>query len=151
MTVRAWFTISALVLVALAAALFVQFTRPVAPPGIVAKAGDVRLAGVLETACWPQRSGDLRCEHHPERNAPARTVARSGRLRFVFAYPAEPKTGFIRITDTRGGNVVLRSGWKRALRYSLDPGGYTVIAQAGDRSGAYVRYVFRLTVTRSGS
>jgi hypothetical protein len=148
-TVRAWFTISAVVVAALGAALFFQFTRSVAPPEIVVHAGNERLEGTLASACWPQHSGDLRCEEHEQPDAPVRTIAGKGSLRVVLLYPAEPKNGSILIA--RRGKVVLRSRWRRTLRYDLEPGDYTLTAQAGAPDGAYVRYLFRVTVTRSGS
>jgi hypothetical protein len=152
MTVRTWITVSVAVLVALSVAVLLQFTRPIQPPSIVVHAGDQHIAGALDSACWPQRSGKLRCVKHKKVDAAANTIPGNGSLRIVFAYPAEPKDGLIHISDDSTGRTVLRSGWKRTIRYDLPPGTYTMTARAGKSGkGAYVRYVFVLKVTRSGS
>jgi hypothetical protein len=145
MTVRTWITISVAVLVALCVAVVVQFVRPVPAPAIVVHAGDVRLDGALDESCWPQRNGKLRCLDEKQVR-PAQTIDGNGSFRIVFAYPGEPKTGKIALDDARGERV-LSSGWKRTLRYDLDPGEYTLRARAGDEDEAYVTYVFALRVT----
>jgi hypothetical protein len=149
MTVRTWITISVAVLVALSVAVVVQFLRPVPAPAIVVHAGDVRLDGEVDESCWPQRNGKLRCVEHEPRLS-AQTIDGNGSFRIVFAYPGEPKTGEITISDSKQ-NEVLGSGWKRTLRYDLPPGSYTMTARAGDPDEAFVRYAFAFKVTRSGS
>jgi hypothetical protein len=149
MTVRTWITISVAVLVALSVAVVVQFLRPVPAPAIVVHAGDVRLDGAMDGSCWPQRNGELRCVD-PEPRPDGQTIDGNGSFRIVFAYPGEPKTGEIAI-DEAGGEPVLSSGWKRTLRYELEPGSYTLTARAGDEDEAFVRYAFAFNVTRSGS
>jgi hypothetical protein len=124
--------------------------RPVPPPAIVVRADDVRLSGVLERSCWPQRNGELRCTESEREDAPVQTIDDNGSFRIVLVYPAEPKDGLVRVTDDEGDEV-LESEWKRTLRYDLDPGTYTLIAQAGKTDESFVRYVFALRVTRSGS
>jgi hypothetical protein len=146
-TVRTWITISVAVLVALSAAVVVQFLRPVPPPAIVVRAGDTRLSGVLDRACWPQRSGELRCTDDDQRLAREQTIPDNGSLRIVFAYPADPKEGFVRIDTVSKGKTVLKTGWKRTVRYDLDPGRYVLTAQAGKTGESFVRYVFALRVT----
>lgn len=152
MTVRAWFTISALVLAALAAAFMLQLFRPVRPPEILVRAGEQRLDGGLVEACWPQRNGELRCQQPDERGS-TQTIPGNGSLRIVLASPAQPQEGWIRIEDAGGRDVLETDEWKRTVRYDLGPGTYTMLVQAG-RTGpknAYVRYLFPVRVTRSGS
>ena len=149
MTVRTWITISVIVVVALCAAVVLQFTLPVRPPEIVLRAAGVHLTGALEASCWPQRSGDLKCTRHDARPK-AQRIAPKGSLRAIFVYPAKPNDGTIRIDRARDGHNVLRSKWKPTVPYRLAPGRYLVTAQVGALRGAYVRYVFFLTVTRSG-
>jgi hypothetical protein len=150
MTVRTWITLSVAVLIALSVAIVVQFLRPVPPPAIVVRAGDARLTGVLDEACWPQRSGKLRCTHGNPEDAPAQTIDDNGSFRIVFAYPAEPKEGSITVR-TPDGKDVIDADWKRTLHYDLDPGRYVLTTQAGKSGESFVRYVFALRVTRSGS
>lgn len=152
MTVRAWFTISALVLAALAAAFTLQLLRAVPPPEVLVHVGEERLVSYDRDACWPQRNGKLRCTSEESVDPVRNTVDDNGSLRIVLASPAQPRDGEIRITDSRDEEVV-DSEWKRTLRYDLDPGEYTLTARAGQsgRGKAYVRYAFLLRVTRSGS
>jgi hypothetical protein len=144
-TVRTWITISVAVLVALCVAVVVQFLRPVPAPAIVVHAGDVRLDGELDESCWPQRNGKLRCVDHEPRLG-AQTIDGNGSFRIVFAYPGDPKTGEIMISDS-SGDEILGSGWKRTLRYDLPRGSYTMTARAGDPDEAFVRYAFAFKVT----
>ena len=150
MTVRTWITLSVAVLVALSVAVVVQLLRPVPPPAIVVRADDTRLTGVLDEACWPQRNGSLRCTDSEGDEPPAQTIDGNGSFRIVFAYPADPKEGSVTVEDD-DGDEVLESDWKRTLRYDLEPGTYTLTTQAGTTGEAFVRYVFALRVTRSGS
>jgi hypothetical protein len=149
-TVRTWITVSVAVLIALSIAIVVQFLRPVPPPAIVVRADDIRLEGVLEEACWPQRNGELRCTEDGERPA-ENTIDDNGSFRFVFAYPADPREGRLEVARADGTSVLSTDEWKRTLRYALDPGRYVLTAQAGTSGEAFVRYVFALRVTRSGS
>jgi hypothetical protein len=152
MTVRAWFTISAVALAALPAAFAVQILRPVPPPEILVRVGEQRLDGALESACWPQRNGQLRCTKGDEKSS-REEIPDEGSLRVVLASPAQPQDGFLRIEDSRGKTIVDADEWERTVDYELDPGEHTITIQAG-RSGpnqGYVRYVFAVNVTRSGS
>jgi hypothetical protein len=151
MTVRTWITISVLVLIALSAAFVTQLTRTIEPPPIIVQTKGERLDGALDDACWPQRNGKLRCTTGDEHPVP-QTIDGNGSFRIVLASPAQPQEGSLRITDDDGDTIV-KSGWKRTLRYDLEPGAYSFTAQAGEsgRNNAFVRYVFALRVTRSGS
>jgi hypothetical protein len=151
-TVRAWLTISALVLVALFGAVAYQFLRPVTAPGIIVNAGNEPLAGRLVESCWPQRNGDLKCEQGDDGDAETLSIPASGELRSVVAYPAQPEEGSIRIISRDSGETVLRSGWDRSITYELDPGLYFVDVEARYPERAFVRYRFGfLRVTRSGA
>ena len=150
MTVRTWITLSVAVLIALSIAVVFQFLRPVPPPAIVVRADDTRLEGVLEEACWPQRNGKLRCTEDGERPR-ENAIDDNGSFRIVFAYPADPKEGRIEVEDADGETVLESDEWKRTMRYDLVPGNYVLTAQAGTSGEAFVRYVFALRVTRSGS
>jgi hypothetical protein len=147
-TVRAWFTISALVLAALAAAFVFRLFAPINAPGMLVRSGDVRLQGRLEESCWPARDGELQCEEGRSASSPAsETVPAKGTFRIVVAYPAQPEDGEIRID---GPDPTRIRDWRNPLRYDLEPGTYTLTAQAQYPERAFVRYVFRFRVTRSG-
>ena len=149
MTVRTWFTISALVLVALAGAVVYQFLRPLNPPEILVSVGDVRLDGRIVEACWPQRSGDLDCGSE-DRTDQRRVVPGKGKFRLVVAYPAQPEDG--EITLSRGRRTLkFRDRWDREIAYNLPPGDYSLDVRARYPEDAFLHYVFPLTVTRSGS
>lgn len=149
MTVRAWFTISALVLAALATAFVFRLFAPINAPGILVRSGDVRLHGKLDESCWPGRNRELRCEREDAGSVPAtEVVAAKGAFRIVVAYPAQPDDGEIRID---GPDPVHIDDWRNPLRYDLEPGTYTLSARANYPERAFVRYVFRFRVTRSGS
>jgi hypothetical protein len=151
MTVRTWFTISALVLVALAAAVALQFTRPLRPPEILVRSGNVRLHGMQTSSAWPQRDGRLaRSSNDSRAGLRPVDVPGSGTFRFVFASPAQPTSGEITITNTRH-RTLIRTRWHRAVRYDLPPGAYVIRAVAGDRARAYVAYEFAFRVTRTAS
>jgi len=147
-TVRAWFTISALVLAALAAAFVFRLFAPITAPGILVRSGDVRLNGRLDDACWPGRHGELRCERAESTSPSAVVVPADGRFRIVVAYPVQPEVGEIRID---GPERVRIGDWRNPLPYNLEPGTYTLTAEARYPERAFVRYVFRFRVTRSGS
>lgn len=150
MTVRAWFTISALVLAGLAGAFAYRLFAPVSPPQIVVRTDGVRLPGVLARACWPQRAGHLRCTQSDEPPTEAPIVAGSGVFRIVVTFPAQPTQGAILI-ERVGGDAVLRRAWDDTVSYRLSPGTYRLRVQAGSSAGAFVRYVFGFKVTRTGS
>src|SRR5688572_13457634 len=149
MTVRTWFTISALVLVALAGAVVYQFLRPLRPPEILVSVGDVRLDGRVERACWPQRNGELDCGSE-DRSDDRRIIPNEGTFRFVVAFPAQPEDG--KITIARGRRTLeSHDGWDRELDYDLEPGNYVLDVQAQYPEDAHLHYVFPFKVTRSGS
>ena len=149
MTVRTWFTISALVCVALAGAVVYQFLRPLKPPEILVTVGNVRLDGRIVEVCWPQRSGELDCGYE-DRNDERRVVPSKGKFRLVVAYPAQPQDG--QITLSRGRRPLKsRDRWDREISYDLPPGDYSLEVQARYLEDAFLHYVFPLTVTRSGS
>ena len=152
MTVRAWFTISAIVLVTLTAAVIYRLFAPVPTPEIVARADSVRLGGSRERACWPQRGGDLKCEGPDRAGVTLQKLPRSGRLRFVVTYPVQPEDGTIRVVSRSTGKTVLRSDWRRSLRYDLEPDTYFAVAEARYPRGAFLRYRFAFfNVTASGN
>jgi hypothetical protein len=157
-TVRAWFTISAIVVAALIVAVAVRFFVPGSsgPPEIVARVGDVRLDGELLRFCWPQRDGEVRCEQHFGDDGEARTtIPPSGRMRIFVQYPVQPKRGSILIYSGRG--VDLRHKWTNDLRYSLRPGRYTLTVEVSYDPAEHsatrpeIAYEFPVMVTRSGS
>lgn len=152
MTVRAWFTISALMLLALTAAVLFQFLRPVPAPEILMHVGDTRIEGSLDRYCWPQRGGDLRCAGGGGGEAETQPIPASSTFRLVVAYPAQPEEGTVRVVSRDTGETVLRRDWARSVPYELEPGTYFVEAEARYPADAVVRYRFAfLTVTRSGS
>lgn len=148
MTVRAWFTISALVVAALAIAFGFWLFAPARVPSILARSGDVRLEGALVEACWPERGGELTCKESADTDVRAAIVPAKGRFRIVVAFPTQPEDGEIRIS---GPERVRVNDWRNPLPYDLEPGTYGLTTEARYRDGAYVRYAFRFTVTRAGS
>jgi hypothetical protein len=151
MSVRTWVTISALVLFILAVAFAFQLYGPVRPPAIVARVGTVRLEGTLVKACWPQRNGHATCVGAKRPRVTDRTVPATGTVRVVVAYPFKPKSGTIRITSRDGTTVVVTTALKEDIPYRLQPGTYTLEADAQYGGGTYVVYDFGLRVTSSGS
>ena len=149
MTVRAWFTISAVLLVVLSLAVLYQFTRPIAPPEILVTSGAVRLDGRTAEACWPQRDGKLDCST-ADATDERMTVKAKGTFRLVVAYPAQPEDGQIEIARGRR-TLVSEDDWTRAVRYDLEPGDYTLSVQARYPADAFVHQVFPFRVTRSGN
>lgn len=142
MTVRAWFTISAVVLVLLGGAVAYRLLAPVAAPEILARSGDVRLDGARVMSCWPARGGALRCRGSQDVPAAA-DVPPSGTLRFLVAYPVQPDTW--QITVARGRRTVMVEDEPR-FRYDLDAGTYAVDVQARYPADAFVHYRFRFRV-----
>lgn len=150
MTVRAWFTISALVLAALAAAVAFQFFRPVPVPHLIVRSGQIRLEADPVKWCWPQRSG-LRCSRSEPSHVAELSVPSRGSLRIVIAYPKQPPKGSIRITYG-GDMIILSRRWTNRLRYRLNPGQtYTLLARAQYSRDVYIDYQLDFRSTRSGS
>jgi hypothetical protein len=150
MSVRAWFSISALVLVVLTIAFALRFFAPVPAPETVARVGSIRLGGQRVADCWPQRNGKLRCEKRDvEWRHPSRLRGKST-IHVVVAYPVQPQNGSL-VLATRDGHTIVTSKWTDSLPYDLPPGEYSLRARADYPKGAYVDYAFPLTVTSSGS
>lgn len=148
MSVRAWFTISAAVLLLLGGAFVLRLFSPIQPPAILARASDEELDGVYVRSCWHQRRGNLSCQAADGAGLPASdttVIDRRGKMRIVAAYPVQPKEGTLEI-ETEKGKTVIEAPWLRELNYSLEPGIYVLTAEAKYGRGAYVRYVFRLRV-----
>ncbi|HVL81689.1 MAG TPA: hypothetical protein VM840_08865 [Actinomycetota bacterium] len=144
MTVRAWFTISAVLLVALAGSSLFWFLRPAEPPALSASVPEARLEGSLVRSCWPQRGGELRCE---SREAPspagAPVIARSGDIRVVALLPVQPERGTTRIVEARTRRTVAATrSWQERVPYELEAGTWVLEAEARFPDGAYVRYAF---------
>jgi hypothetical protein len=147
-TVRTWLTISALALLALGIAVAVRFTSQPDPPPILARAGEVRLEGTMEAACWPDRGNEVRCrEGSDEARPPARAIPPAGSIRLIVAFPVQPERGQIRIL--RDGDVVNEGGWTERVAYDLEPGRYELVAEARYEQSTYVRWRFPFAVARS--
>jgi len=145
MTVRTWFTISALVLLALIAAIVFKLFVPVSPPKILARSGSARIPGVLKVACWPQRSGDPRCTKGPDQTPEPTALRGKGRVRFVVAYPAEPQ--HVTVTSHVPGRAEAITRRDRSYIAYSKSGLYTVLVNAQYPGNAYVTYYFRFSVT----
>ena len=153
MTVRAWFTISALVLAALAAAFVFGLFASNPTPELVAHPGGARLQGALVEACWPRRGGEIGCERGEARPGTS-TVPPTGRFRFVVAYPAQPTSGRIRIDGMSAANKDSSreiDDWRRSVTYELETGPYRLLVTADYGDGASISYAFAVNVTNSGS
>jgi hypothetical protein len=150
MSVRAWFTISALVLVVLAVAFVLRFFAPVPAPEVVGRVGSIRLTGQRVSACWPQRNGRLRCERHAFRWQRPVTLRGSGTIHLVVAYPVQPPAGSVRI-ERRDRTIVTASKWTESFAYRLQPGEYVVRAMAAYPHSAMTNYAFAVKVTSAGS
>ena len=111
------------------------------------RVGGVRLVGVLDKGCWPQRGSDLRCKDGPNEKPRSGTLPDVGKLRVVVAYPAQPDdgSGSIVVKDSKGEQVIDEK-WNEEIDYELDPGTYTLTADARYPTDAYVRYVFRFRI-----
>lgn len=152
MTVRAWFTISALVVVALAAAFaFRIFAADTVIPEIRVRAGDIALEGGLATACWPEEGGKRVCETGKKAPRESGPIPPSGTLRVAAAYPIQPTRGSLRIRIAGSGEDVLKTAWKRRVPYKLRAGRYVLTAVANYPEKAFIRYTFRFSVSRSGN
>jgi hypothetical protein len=141
MTVRTWFTISVVCVIALFAAVALKLTAPVNAPSILARVGEIRLSGQRNAACWPDGK-KTKCVGRTSAAA-AVTVPAKGVLRVVVAYPLQPtpKQGSIEVR--RGDNVVIKRDWHENTSYDLAPGTYELVAYAAYRPNAHVRYTFR--------
>lgn len=143
MTVRAWFTISAVVLVVLTGAVTYRLLAPVSTPAILARAGDVRLEGEHVYSCWPQRGGRPKCERS-KATPRAVVVPRSGKLRVVVAYPVQPDSWQLTIANSERTVIFTES---HDLDYELGPGSYRMDVQARYPDDAFVQYHFRFKVS----
>lgn len=148
MTVRAWFTISALVLAALAAAFIFRLFQPMRAPEMRLRAGDTTLEGSMDEACWIGRNGERSCEGGSNDGAKSASIPPRGEFRLIVLYPVQPETGEIRIDGPDGRGEAQK--WRSELPYELEPGRYTLTARADYPERSFIRYVFRFTVTRSG-
>jgi len=148
MTVRAWFTISAVAMAVLTAAFVYRFFfAPVSPPEVLVTAAEGRIEGTYAGSCWPQRGDELECEEAADPDAESPTaIAPTGTLRVVVVFPQQPDRGRLVITDASTGGEVLSEAWTDRLTYDLAPGTYRLEADARYPSGAFVRYVFAVSV-----
>lgn len=144
MTVRTWFTLSALAIVALFVAVGVRLFAPVSPPDMFARVGETRIDGVLVEGCWPQRGDDLRCVEGDDEPEPTQIPA-DGDMRVVVVYPAQPEDGTIEIVQD--GDTVIEQDWtEQAFAYELEPGDYGMTAAALYPEDTTVTHRFALTV-----
>lgn len=142
MTVRAWFTISAVVILLLAGAVTYRLLAPVATPAILARSGDARLEGEHVHSCWPQRGGRLRCRRStPTPNEVV--IPASGTLGFVVAYPVQPDEWQITIANEDRTVIFEESD---EVGYELQRGSYRIDAQARYSDDAFVQYLFSVRV-----
>lgn len=147
MTVRTWFTLSALILVALCVAIVAKLLAPASPPAILARVDETRLEGALVEGCWPQRGDDLRCEEGGDADPERRTIPPEGEFRVVVAFPTDPEDGSVRVVD-EDGEPVIDEDWDERVPYELDPGDYELEVRADYPAEARVAYTFPFTVTR---
>lgn len=140
MTVRTWFTISTIVVIALFGAVALKLSAPVNAPTIVVRSGDLRLVGHRNGACWPKGNGRLHCVGADP--APPRVVMlpRRGKLRVVVAYPLQPKQGYVAITH--GRDIISKRNWTESFAYDVPPGTYQLIAYAKYPKSVFVQYLF---------
>lgn len=148
MTVRAWFTITAIALALLSAAFVYRFFfQPVSPPQILVTTPDARLPGAYAGSCWPQRGDELRCEEPADPDpGESATITGSGTMRVIAAFPVQPDRGRLVIVDARSGREVLSERWTDRLAYDVPSGTYRLEAEARYPADAFVRYVFAFRV-----
>lgn len=152
MTVRAWFTISAIAAIALGAAFAWRLFRPIEAPELVVRSGDVRLSALHLESCWPQGSGEPRCltnDTDPAdraRSGDGADVPAAGRFEVFAAYPVQPADGRVLIQDARTGDVIDRSDFDDIVDYDVGPGDYVLRVEARWEQDAFVRYAFPFTV-----
>ncbi|HVE91771.1 MAG TPA: hypothetical protein VNE62_05680 [Actinomycetota bacterium] len=153
MTVKAWMTISAVVLLLLTGTAAYRFLAPLRPPDLLATAGDTRLKESARAFCWPERSGGRsNCDREHRETVRAPALPRSGRIRVVAAYPVSPRSGYVELKH-QGGDVVRRvNAWDEPLEFDLEPGRYELVAEARYSRTAFVRYSYSFrTTTRPGT
>ena len=143
MTVRAWFTISAVAMAVLTAAFVYRFFfAPVSPPEILVTAAEGRIEGTYTGSCWPRRGDAVACDERDVQDGDPLTVARMGTLRIVVAFPQQPDRGRLEIVDASTGEQMLSEAWTDRLDYDLPSGAYRLTATARYPADAFVRYVF---------
>ncbi|MEX2394769.1 MAG: hypothetical protein WD826_09860 [Actinomycetota bacterium] len=145
MTVRTWFTISALVLIALSVAIVFRLRQPAPQPEILARVGQIRLEGELRHSCWPKSGGEITCLSDDQKTPGIRTIPKSGEMDFS-AYPVEPNDGTITFEDA-SGDVVLEEDWDDEIGYDLRSGLYDITVNADYGDEASVRYLFRVRIS----
>jgi len=145
MTVRTWFTISIVVVIALFAAVALKLSAPVNAPSIVARVGETRLAGHLVASCWPGGNGKIACKQGKgDGNGAVATIPPKGTLRVIVAYPLQPKDGYLQFSRKTG--PLYRTPWRENTHYDLPPGRYTLNAVAQYPKGPHVEYSFDFRV-----
>ena len=137
---RTWFTISAVLVLALIAAVALKLSVPSGPPTIVARVGDIRLNGALQESCWTDGPGKKQCTTPETRPGEAVTIPGKGTLRIVVAYPSQPSKGTIVVSQ--GSKVVFSNKWRQNTRYELRPGRYELVANAEYPRGVHIEYAF---------
>jgi hypothetical protein len=148
-TVRTWFTISALALIAMSLAAYYRLTTPAPPPEIFARAGAARIVGARQAVCWPRRGGKIGCERRSALEPRIVNISPDARIQ-LSAFPVEPLQATIAIDSVKPGTNIRLNQWKRTLP-RLHPGGYRLRVHAVYTKRTFVDYVFALRVTRSGS
>lgn len=156
MTVRAWFTISAVALVALGIAFALRVFSPLGAPELLVTvegtADSVRLPGVHEESCWVQRDDELRCvDPDPQLPGDPPSVPRTGRMRIVAAFPVQPDEGTVRVVERSSGRVAFESELDDRIDYELAPGRYVLRVEARYPDDAFVRYAYPLRVEGAGT
>jgi hypothetical protein len=136
-------------LVALAVAFAFRLFASIPAPEIIVRVGEDRLEGAPVAYCWPPGT-DLKCDRHDAESIKTQRIAAEGTMRFL-VYPVPPNEGRVTIRDAETGESILTSNWTERLAYELPVGRYTIYARADYPEDAYVRYVFAVTTTRSGS
>lgn len=140
MSVRAWLTISAVLLIVLGFSAAIRFFSPLSPPDIVVTTSDARLEGYQQASCWPQRAGDLLCEETNEAEVGPQTIDAQGDLLVVVVYPSTPAKGAVKFKNAAGEIAFETTEWARNVPYNVPPGDYTVEVEANYAQGAYVRW-----------
>ena len=144
MTVRTWFTLSAVVVIALFGAVALKLTAPVNAPTIVARAGELRLHGRRISACWPNGRGKEKCTGAENTAPDVATLSRRGTLRVVVAYPLQPKQGYIEVRS--GDRVVFKRPWSENTDYNVPSGNYELVAYAKYAKSSHLEYAFGFRV-----
>lgn len=142
MTVRAWFSISAALLIVLGISVAYRFFSPLRPPEVVVTTSEGKLNGSPVDGCWPQRGGDLRCEKGPVPDSNHQRIPSSDELLLVVVFPSIPVDGTVTFTDQNGKTVFESKGWERTLGYSVPKGKYTLGVRAEFNEGAYLEWAY---------